>query len=217
MKNKLYIIKTCFFTAILLLSFTTPAFAQDLLSGRPLIEGLRQGGYIIYFRHAATDWSQDDNVTADGDWTSCDPDRMRQLSDQGRLVARQIGAAIRRLKIPIGRILSSEYCRTRETAQLMNLGPVRPTRTIMNMRVADMVGGREAVIERARREIGKKPGKGTNAIIVAHGNLMQAATGAYAGEAGAGIFEPQGNGQFQIVAQVVPEEWAQLADRFGTD
>ena len=183
----------------------------------PLIEGLRQGGYIIYFRHAATDWSQDDYVTADGKWTSCDPDRMRQLSDQGRLVARQIGAAIRRLKIPIGHILSSEYCRTRETAQLMNLGPVRPTRTIMNMRVADMVGGREAVIERARRELGKKPDKRTNTIIVAHGNLMQAATGAYAGEAGAGIFEPQGDGQFQIVAQIVPEEWEQLADRFGTN
>ena len=194
---------------------TNTGFAQDQLSGKALVDALRQGGYVIYFRHAATDWSQDDQVISTGDWVSCDPGRMRQLSDQGRAAARRIGDAIRRLDIPVGRILTSEYCRTRQTAQLMDLGPVEPTRAIMNMRVADMVGGRQAVIERAQRELGRKPQPGSNTIIVAHGNLMRAASGAYTGEAGAGIYQPLGGRQFTIVAQLEPDMWKALADLFA--
>jgi hypothetical protein len=52
-------------------------------------------------------------------------------------------------------------------------------------------------------------------VIVAHGNLMYAATGEYTGEAGAGVFAPQGEDKFQLVALLAPETWQQLADRFG--
>ena len=211
-------IKTTIACFVAVFSFTVPAvpgLAQDRLSGRALVDALRQGGYVIYFRHAATDWSQKDQVTSVGDWLSCDPSRMRQLSDQGRAVARRIGDAIRRLNIPVGRVLSSEYCRTRQTAQLMGLGPVVPTQAIMNMLVADMVGGRQAVIERARRELGRKPEPGSNTILVAHGNLMRAASGAYTGEAGAGIFLPMGDKKFVLVAELEPDNWIALAERFA--
>jgi phosphohistidine phosphatase SixA len=199
----------------LLAAFALPAVAQDRLSGESLVEALRQGGYVIYFRHAATDWSQDDHLTAEGEWTSCDPARMRQLSDQGRTQARRIGEAIRRLKIPVGRMLSSEYCRARQTAELMDLGPVKPTVDIMNMRAAHLVGGRETVVDRARTQLGRLPDNDTNTVLVGHGNLMRAATGAYTGEAGAGVFEPLGDGNFQLVAQVAPDQWTQLAEKFG--
>ena len=205
----------CFWAAAAVGLSAGYTLAQDELSGRALVDALRQGGYVIYFRHAATDWSQDDYVSAEGEWTSCDPARMRQLSDQGRASARRIGEAIRRLNIPVGRVLSSEYCRTRQTAQLMDIGPVVPTRAIMNMRVADMVGGREAVIERAQRELARPPKPGTNTVLVAHGNLMQAASGAYTGEAGAGIFAPSGGKNFQLVGRLEPDQWPQLADQFA--
>ena len=191
------------------------SLAQPSLSDRELVDALRQGGYNIYFRHAATDWSQDDYVTAEGEWTSCDPQKMRQLSASGRAAARSIGEAIRRLEIPVGRVLSSEYCRTRQTAELMAIGPVKPTRAIMNMRVAGMVGGSEAVIERARKELGRKPIPGTNTVLVAHGNLMRAASGEYTGEAGAAIFKPSGGGMFQLVVIVEPENWQRLANQFA--
>lgn len=198
------------------LTATMPAAAQDALSGEALVAALRQGGYVIYFRHAATDWSQNDRVSARGDWTSCDPDRMRQLSEQGRTEAVRIGKALRRLAIPVDRVLSSEYCRARQTAELMALGAVTPTTAIMNMRAAHLVGGREAVIARARRKLGRRPPAGTNTIVVAHGNLMRAATGVYTGEAGAGIFRPRGDGRFQLTARVAPDEWTRLADRFAS-
>lgn len=201
--------------ALLLLLAGGPLFCQDLLSGRELVDELRRGGYTIYFRHAATDFSRQDQVRAAGEWTSCDPARMRQLSEQGRAEARRIGEAMRALGIPVGQVLSSEYCRTRETALLLGLGPVTPTRSLMNMLVADLVGGRELVVERAREVIGRPPEGRTNTVLVAHGNLMQAATGAYTGEAGAAVFRPEGDGAFTLVAEIAPEDWAGLARLFG--
>ncbi len=205
----------CLWIIFAMLGLAEKSLAQPSLSDRELVDALRQGGYNIYFRHAATDWSQDDYVTTEGEWTSCDPQKMRQLSASGRAAARSIGEAIRRLEIPVGRVLSSEYCRTRQTAELMAIGPVKPTRAIMNMRVAGMVGGSEAVIERARKELGRKPIPGTNTVLVAHGNLMRAASGEYTGEAGAAIFKPSGGGMFQLVAIVEPENWQRLANQFA--
>jgi len=192
-----------------------PSHAQNPLSDRALIETLRQGGYNIYFRHAATDWSQDDHVSAVGDWTSCDPGRMRQLSPAGRKTARRIGSAIKRLQIPIGRIFASEYCRARETAQHLDLGVVSSTRDIMNMRAAHLLGGREAVVNRAGQALSTPPRAGTNSVFVAHGNLMRAVSGAYTGEAGAVIFIPKGNGEFKLLAQLEPEDWERLAQKFA--
>jgi len=215
MKTTSNMISFCYWLLAVLTVSATSADAKELLSGHALVYALRQGGYVIYFRHATTDWSQEDQVSVEGDWTSCDPDRMRQLSDDGRTVARRIGEAIRSLKIPVGRVLSSEYCRTRETAQLMNIGSVEPTRTIMNMRVADMVGGPEAVTLRAQQHLGNPPKPGTNTVIVAHGNLMRAATGEYTDEAGAGVFVPLGAGKFRLVALLPPTTWQLLIDQFG--
>ena len=97
----------------------------------------------------------------------------------------------------------------------MGLGPVVPTRAIMNMRVAEMVGGRDAVIDRAQRELGRVPKPGTNTVLVAHGNLMRAASGAYTGEAGAGIYAPLGGKAFRLVGLLEPDQWQQLADQFA--
>ena len=198
-----------------ILAGATLAVPQEQLSGEALVEALRQGGYTIYFRHAATDWRRDDHVAAAGDWTSCDPEKMRQLTEEGRGTARAIGNAIRKLGIPVGRVLSSEYCRTRETARHLDLGPVEPVRAIMNMRAAAFVGGREAVVDRARRVIAGPPPASPNTVIVAHGNLMRAVSGAYTGEAGAVVFKPRGEGRLHVVAEIAPGEWERLARRYA--
>jgi broad specificity phosphatase PhoE len=199
-----------------LLAFTAaqPETHADL-SDKELVDALRRGGYNIYFRHAATDWSANDQVVEDGDWKSCDARRMRQLSERGRKQARRIGEAIRRLQIPVGRVVSSEYCRARQTAQFMNLGRVETSRAIMNIRAASFVGGEEKLVQRARHLLSLPPAKGTNAIFVAHGNLMRATSGAYTDEAGAVILAPHGDGNIVIIAVIDPEHWEILACQFG--
>lgn len=48
----------------------------------------------------------------------------RNLSEQGRTQAKQIGAEFRKRNIKIARVLSSQWCRCLETAKLMDLGKV---------------------------------------------------------------------------------------------
>jgi len=144
---------------------------------------------------------------------------VRQLSDIGRATARRVGEALRALGIPVHRILSSEYCRAVETGKLMDVAPVETTPDIMNMRAADLVGGRAAVIARARAVLATPPPKGTNTVITAHGNLSRAATGVYPGEAGAGVFMADASAAhgFRLVAELTPADWARLAERYGGD
>ena len=181
------------------------------IEGQALVDALRRGGYQIYFRHAATDWSQYDQVSKAGDWTSCDPDKIRQLSESGRQTAAAIGDALRILDIPIGQVLASPYCRTVETARIMKLGPVTTTTDIMNMRVAQYFGGSSAIAERTRRRLSTLPRPAANTVLVAHGNVLITATEFYPQEAEAIVFRPQGNGTFVFVGRILPQEWTQLA------
>ena len=178
-----------------------------VLSGADLIRALKAGGYTIYFRHAATDWSQQDRVGEAGDWLSCDASRMRQLSAAGRDAATALGADIRALDIPVDRVLASPYCRTVETARLMGLGEVQTTTDVMNMRVAEYFEGRAAIARRARRRLAMPPVQGSNTVIVAHGNVALSATGVHLGEGEAAVFRPLGNEDFTIIGQLTPAEW----------
>lgn len=199
---------------VLLCLLTVPfAATADAPSSPALVEKLRDGGHTIYFRHAATDWSQPDQVGAPGDWQSCDGTRMRQLSDAGRATARRVGEAMKALAVPVGEVLSSEYCRAVETAELLNVGPVTTTLDIMNLRAAEYVGGRDAAIRNYRAIIAKPPPAGGNRVIAAHGNLSRAATGAYPGEGGAVIIidDPAAEHGFRVLGQLDPDDWARLA------
>jgi len=175
-----------------------------------LVDGLLGGGYNIYFRHVATDWSQSDDLRKSGDWLNCDPARMRQLSDKGRAEARAIGKAMRKLKIPVGQVLASPYCRTVETARLMDLGKVTISTTVMNLRAASYFGGQAAIVAEAQKLLATPPPQGTNRVIVAHGNVAREATPVYPGEGEGIVFQPDGKGGFQLIARIPPDRWAQL-------
>lgn len=183
-----------FFRALLatLLSVGNPVRAQDtaVLTGKALVQELRAGRYNVYFRHAATNWSQSDHIREAGDWTSCDPSQVRQLSDEGRRSARAVGRAMRALKIPVGRILASPYCRTVDTAKLINLGRVETTTDIANLRVAAYFSGRDAIAKCAQARLTTPPVNSMNTVLVAHGNVARHATQVYADEGEGIVFRP---------------------------
>ena len=186
--------------------------ATPTLTDETLVLALRGGGYNLYFRHVATDWSQHDDVREAGDWLSCDSSRMRQLSAAGREAAMAIGKAIRSLGIPVGKVLASPYCRTLETARLMRLGPVEPTTAVMNLRSAEYFGGRAAIVATAQALLATPPEPGTNTVIVAHGNVAQAATPVYPGEGDGIVFQPDGAGGFHYIGQITPADWSRIID-----
>ncbi|GEM_PF-759095 len=104
---------------ILLLPLTEViAHTENITAQSPpaaLIKQLKQGGYIIYMRHGPTDHNSKD--TDRGDLKDCS--RQRNLSSEGRQQMEKIGHRIKELNIPIGKVFSSPYCRTRDTAQLV--------------------------------------------------------------------------------------------------
>ncbi len=93
--------------ASLLLISPVGADQASLLSGKELVAALRTGGLNIYFRHVATVWSQSDELQQQDDWLSCDPMRMRQLSDAGRADAIAIGAISKSTEVM--NLRASEY------------------------------------------------------------------------------------------------------------
>jgi broad specificity phosphatase PhoE len=173
------------------------------IKGAALLQALRRGGYIIYFRHASTDFSANDEHMTD--YADCSP--QRNLTDQGRADARAIGAAIRSLGIPIGAVLASPFCRTLETARLM-----------FDRATAEMaVRGGPPQAESARyadlRALLAKPVEpGANTVIASHGNPFRAvAGGSYLAEGEAAIIEPRGTQGFRVVARIRRDEWKALA------
>lgn len=70
---------------------------------------------MLVVRHTATDDSQKDIYPFVFD----DMKKQRQLSEDGRRAAREIGAAIKALGIPIGQVYASKLNRAVETGSLM--------------------------------------------------------------------------------------------------
>ena len=90
------------------------AVPSEVLSAPELIKALQSGGHIIYMRHGETDISQKDMSRDSFD----DCSSQRNLSEKGRADVKKIGDSILDLKIPIGHVTSSPYCRTKDTAKL---------------------------------------------------------------------------------------------------
>jgi phosphohistidine phosphatase SixA len=195
----------------LLLAMSLAAFAAAAadtaspgrtLAGKQLLSALRQGGYVLYFRHTATDFSQNDEQMTGYE----DCARQRNLTDAGRADARAIGAAMRSLGIPIGDVLASPFCRTRETAELIFGRATNSTAVRGGPATAE--GGR---YDELKALLARKFSGNVNLAIASHGNpFVAVAGGPYLAEGEAAVIEPLGAGGFRVVARIRKDEWAAL-------
>ncbi len=175
------------------------------LSRVALVEALRGGGYVIYFRHAATIPIPDDADPV----VLADCATQRKLSPAGETQARAIGQDFRRLGIPVGTVLSSPFCRALDTARLaFDQAEIAPA--LENLETSPDDSERENRTAGLRRLLATPPEPGSNTVLVAHGFNISAAAQVTIPEAGAAIFRPDGAGGFTLVATVPAEEWATL-------
>ncbi|HZN31975.1 MAG TPA: histidine phosphatase family protein, partial [Xanthobacteraceae bacterium] len=103
---------------LVLLSAASPAAAQD--DAAALWAALRAGGHVALIRHTAT-------IGGAGDppgFRLDDCATQRNLTEQGRAQARRLGETFRAESVPVGKVLSSQWCRCRETVALMGLDPI---------------------------------------------------------------------------------------------
>jgi len=175
-------------------------------SGPALLAALRDGGYILYFRHTATDFGQNDERMTG--YEACET--QRNLTDAGRADARAIGAMLRELRIPIGSVLASPYCRTMETAQLM-FGRATATPAVRGGTAQPDSPARYAAL---RDLLSTKVSPGTNRVIASHGNPYRAIVGGdYLAEGEAAVIEPLGSAGFRVLARVRKDQWKDLEAR----
>ena len=162
-------------TAALLLAATALAEGNSspdpahALEGAALVRALRAGGFTLYFRHTATDFSQSDRLAAGlGDCAT-----QRNLSEAGRAQARAIGEAIRALRLPVGEVIASPFCRTMETGRLL-FGRAEPSTVVRGYE-----GTNAANADYARLEalLSSPPATGTLRMIASHGNPFRAIAG----------------------------------------
>jgi hypothetical protein len=167
-----------------------------------LLQELRKGGYILYFRHTATDFSKnDDAMTSFGDCAS-----QRNLTEPGRAQARAIGEKIRALAIPVGKVIASPYCRTVETAMLI-FGRAEKSNDV---RGGPGTANSPERYTGLRKLLSTSPPAGTNLAIASHGNPFHAVAGPpYLAEGEAAVVRPLGN-DFEIVARIRSERWGEL-------
>jgi phosphohistidine phosphatase SixA len=93
--------------------------APGLLRADPFAPA-RQPGAVLLMRHATAPGGGDPPGFRLGDCTT-----QRNLSAAGRTEAQAIGAALRAAGVRPGLIATSQWCRCRETAALLALGPVQ--------------------------------------------------------------------------------------------
>ena len=98
------------FFLIIFISLTSSVKA-DL--NKKLLNQLEDGGKVIFIRHAYAPGSGDPN-----NFNLNDCSTQRNLSNEGREQAEYIGKFFRNKKIKIDKVLSSEWCRCKETAEI---------------------------------------------------------------------------------------------------
>jgi phosphohistidine phosphatase SixA len=196
---------------ICLLALTTGLLAAGL-PARAQPDGvtaLRSGGYVLVMRHGATHQDQADTDPLN----LANVAKQRQLNDAGRAKAREIGAAMKKLAIPVGQVITSQYFRAIETGRLLGFGEPQP--------MADVSEGGQVVtpIENNRRtaalrKLAATAVPGTNIVVVSHKpNILDAFGKDWfdVREGEISIFKPDGAGGYRLVARVQADEWAKLA------
>ncbi|MGE0311873.1 MAG: histidine phosphatase family protein [Lautropia sp.] len=153
-------------------------------------------GAIVLFRHASAPGTGDPSTFTLGDCAT-----QRNLSDDGREQARRIGRRLKAEGVAVGAVWSSQWCRTLETARLLDLAPVREVPAFNSFFAGR--GDEAAQTEQARDALRRWAGPGA-LVVVTHQVNITALTGIY----------PR-SGEGVVLRRAVPETAADALDVAG--
>ena len=185
------------------------ASSQPAPSRAEWIDALRQGGYVIVFRHAPFS-------------DQADPDLLkmkkagaeRQLNGEGRALAKSIGESMHKLGIPVGQVQTSTLQRAVETGILLGFGEVTRSPDVTEGNVAATPAENDRRAEAFRKLVSGQPAAGSNLVIVSHKpNIVDAFVKEWSDVRAceASVFKPDGNGGYKLIVRILPSEWSRLA------
>ncbi len=178
-----------------------------------LVNKLKEGGYVIYFRHAKTNPLERDTQSKNMD----DCEIQRKLSGKGRAQARSIGEAFAAMNIPISRVYASPYCRSMNTAKIAFGAVMKVTESY------DLKGIRYAERHESERRVNvlinmlsSMPQKtDKNTILVSHAENIEKAAGYSISEGDALVVLPMEKEGFEVVALITAAQWGGMARTIG--
>ena len=176
------------------------------VSGKALLEDLRKGGYIVYFRHTKTlpEHEHEARMRREGKWRVEDCSTQRNLSEAGINEANDQRDWVAKFGIPFGRVYSSSACRARIHAE-------RVARGIEFLEVLTPSRSAEKGLA-LRKMLNTAPAPGTNTFMFAHGGILWNATDYDSVESETFVFRPAAADKPPIlVASIKIADWAQLA------
>ena len=180
---------------LVVLCATSGASAQD---AAVVWAGLRAaGGHVALVRHAGT-------VGGAGDppgFRLDDCATQRNLTLKGRGEARRLGELFRIQEVPVGKVLSSQWCRCIETVTLMGLGTPELAPTFNNAftfrdRVDELTAGARAIVA-------AWDGPGT-LVVATHGANILPLTGIMPEEGGMVVVksDPENTTKLRVLGRI---------------
>jgi broad specificity phosphatase PhoE len=158
---------------------------------------LRGGGHVLFIRHAST-------VPGVGDppgFRLEDCATQRNLSPEGRAEAPRLGERLRREKVPVEWIVSSEWCRCGETAELA-FGRVDERWSALN-NLFGRPENADAQVKALRSRIAAWRGRG-NLVLVSHGSTALALAGVSPLQGEVVVLAPGGGEGFRVAGRLAP-------------
>lgn len=178
-----------------LISLTIPFLAA--LSPASATEGweaMKRPGAIALMRHAHAPGTGDPAGFRLDDCAT-----QRNLNHEGRDQARAIGAAFRANGIEIDRVLTSQWCRSRETAELLDLGPVEELPALNSF--FDARDRRDRQTEDTLAFLRDQP-RDLRMVLVSHQVNVRALTGRGTGSGAFVIVQVAPDGRLEVLGEV---------------
>lgn len=170
-----------------------PAAAEDFDLAR-----LQDGGYVVLLRHVKAGGSDAD----DFDLRNCRT--QRQVEAPGRKQAAELKARFEAAGIYALQLVSSQYCRARQTAELLDMGPVteEPALNYFHWRTGDeeatYAGLRRYIIDLAA------PADGPPLVLVSHTHAFTVIGQEPVKSGGGLILRPNGSDRPEVVGEITP-------------
>jgi hypothetical protein len=159
---------------------------------------LRGDGRVALVRHARAPGTGDPEG-----YRLDDCKTQRNLSNEGREQARKLGDKFRAENVNVTRIVSSQWCRCRQTAELMGLGPVEEAPAFNNAHM--LRHRRDELAAGGRKLIAAWKGPGI-LLVSTHGANILAMLGIHPREGEVVVVEPDpaGDDKIRIVTRILP-------------
>ncbi|NIA72462.1 histidine phosphatase family protein [Pelagibius litoralis] len=183
-------------SVIAVLAFAFLAGAAPVAAADFDLAKLKDGGYVVLLRHVKAGGSDADNFDLENCGTQ------RQVGAPGRKQAAMLSERFRAAGISEVRILSSQYCRARQTAELLDLGPVtaEPRLNYFHWRTGDeaaMVSAFQSFLQELEAAGAQAP-----LVVVTHKHAFVEVGVPEVKSGGGVILKPNGSAKPDVVGRI---------------